>query len=847
MPSEPDRTASRDITASRNGVEEKRQGEAYVGLTSVQATELLARHGLNALPEPRPEALWRRLAAQLHSPLIYILLLALALDLAIWLSRGAQRLPAEALVIGAILAFNAALGVVQERRAERALRHLRRLAAPQTWTRRAGTLARVASHLLVPGDVVRIDGGERVPADATVDRAAGVLVDESTLTGESVPVEKANGAELFAGTLVLRGRAWATVRRTGAHSALGRVAALLASVRPEPTPLERRLERFGARVARYVALLAIALALGGLLAEGWGRIAEVLLFGVAVAVAAVPEGLPAILTVTLAIGVERMARRRAVVRRLAAVEALGSVTVIATDKTGTLTQHELEVRRLEAPDPGRALRAMVLASEADATGPGGDPLERALVQYSAAQGVEPGALHAASPRVSSRPFESNAKFTRASVQDAGAVVSYFKGAPEVLLARCRLRDIERREWNTRVEDAAAGGFRTLGLAVGTGDAEQDLTWLGLALLWDPPRPEVPEALRRARAAGIRVMMLTGDHPATARAVAGALGLQAGPVATGDAVAAADDAALRRLVTEASVFARVNPEHKLRIVAALQAEGEIVAMTGDGVNDAPALKRADVGIAMGQRGSDVSREVADLVLLDDNFATIVDAVEEGRSIYENIQKFVRFLFSTNLSELLVVTIAAFAAFTLDLRDTTGQLLLPLTAAQLLWINLLSDGAPALALGLDRNPGVMSRLPRNPAAPLLDRRSVVFITASGTVKAALALALLGVLWLAGESVPAARTATFAFVAAGQLFYTYPARRGWHTPRANAWVHAAVAVSIGLQALVLTVPSLRIAFDTVPLALGTLGLVAAATALAWVGADLIARYSWRADRPF
>ena len=291
-----------------------------------------------------------------------------------------------------------------------------------------------------------------------------------------------------------------------------------------------------------------------------------------------------------------------------------------------------------------------------------------------------------------------------------------------------------------------------------------------------------------------------------------------------------------------MFARVNPEHKLRIVTALQADGEIVAMTGDGVNDAPALKRADVGIAMGQRGSDVSREVADMVLLDDNFATIVDAVEEGRSIYENIQKFVRFLFSTNLSEVLVVAVAAISAFTLDLRDASGQLLLPLTAAQLLWINMLTDGAPALALGLDRNPGVMSRLPRNPAAPLLDGPSIAFIWVSGTAKAAVALALLGALWVAGESVPAVRTATFAFMAVGQLFYTYPARRSDTAPSRNPWVHWAVAGSLALQVLVLILEPLRAAFDTVPLPPRTVLLVAVAAALAWLGAELIARFSWR-----
>ena len=829
--------ASGSIPQSRQAV------AAFAGLSSADARELLQRFGPNALPEPKPDPFWRRALRQLKSPLIYILLLALALDIGVWVGHGAEGAPVEALVIAAILVLNAALGAGQEQRAERAMGHLRRLAAPQTWTLRDGRLQRIPVDALVPGDVVRLDAGERVPADALITQAAGVLADESTLTGESLPVEKAGGGELFAGTLMVRGRAWAEVRRTGAHSALGRVAGLLVSLRSEPTPLERRMEQFGRGVARYVVVVAVLLAAGGLLAQGWSRGAEALLFGVAVAVAAVPEGLPAILTVTLALGVERMARRRAVVRRLAAVEALGSVTVIATDKTGTLTEHQLEVRQLEAPDRGRALRAMVLASEADAAGLGGDPLERALVEYGAAHGVDAAALHAGAPRYSNRAFDSAAKYTRVTVREDGATASYLKGAPEVLLARCRLGDDERADWERRIVAAAAAGFRTLGLAWAPGEREVDLAWLGLAHLWDPPRAEVPDALRRARAAGIRVIMITGDHPATARTVAATLGLDAGRVATGAELAQLDEAGCRRLVAEAGVFARVDPEHKVRIVAALQAEGEIVAMTGDGVNDAPALQRADVGIAMGQRGSDVSREVADVVLLDDNFATIVAAIEEGRNIYENIQKFVRFLFSTNLSEVLVVAVAALAAFTFDLRDAAGLLLVPLTAAQLLWINLLTDGAPALALGLDRNPDVMRRLPRNPAAPLLDRPSVVFITVSGAVKAALALALLGALWAAGQSVPAARTATFAFMAIGQLFYAYPARRSHGLPLANPWLHAAVAASLLLQVVVLTVPPLQAAFDIVALASGAMVATALAAGLSWLAAELVARLSRRA----
>ncbi len=353
----------------------------------------------------------------------------------------------------------------------------------------------------------------------------------------------------------------------------------------------------------------------------------------------------------------------------------------------------------------------------------------------------------------------------------------------------------------------ADGYRVLAVAWGEGERESHLTWLGLILLWDPPRAEVAAAVREAREAGIRVLMITGDHPGTARTVARGVGIDASRVVTGAELGLLSPEERRRAVREANVFARVTAEQKLSIVEALQAAGEIVAVTGDGVNDAPALKRADVGVAMGQRGSDVSREVADLVLLDDNFATIVAAVEEGRSIYENIQKFIRFLFSTNLSELLVVSGAALAAFLLDLRDAAGSLLLPLTAVQLLWINLVSDGAPALALGLDRNPGVMRRPPRDPRAPLLDRPSLHFVVLSGSSKALVAFAILGLLpRLLGQPLAVAATANFIFMAAGQLLFAYPARRTALRPPSNPVLHVAIAVSFAAQIPLVLVPALR-----------------------------------------
>ncbi len=807
------------------------------GLTSLEAARRLAEHGPNAMPGLTPDPWWRRLLRQFRSPLIYILLFALAVEAAVWIGgRGGP--PWEGLAIAVILALNAGLGGWQEWKAEHALAELERLAAPRAWVVRDGTIRRLPSAELVPGDAVRVEAGDRVPSDLSTVEPENVLVDESLLTGESLPVEKGAGDTLYAGTLVVRGTTYGEVTRTGTESAMGRLVRQVADVRPDPTPLERRLDVFGRRVARWVLGLAAALALGGLVMEGPTQFGRVFLLAVALAVAAVPEGLPAILTVALTLGVQRMARRNAVVRRLTAVEALGSVTVIATDKTGTLTENRLVVRELDSPDPDRALRAMVLASSADAGGGVGDPLELALLAHARAAGVPTEETQAAVERVSTRSFDSVSRFMRVTVRENGAALSYFKGAPEVLLQRSRLSSSDREVWEGRIERAAESGHRVIALAWGDGEREHDLRWLGLVLLWDPPRPEVRDALRQARDAGIRIIMVTGDHGATAVAVARAVGLEERGMITGAALEAMTSAERRRAVREAGIFARVSPAQKLEIVEALKADGEIVAVTGDGVNDAPALKRADVGIAMGQRGSDVSREVADLVLLDDNFATIIGAVEEGRSIYVNIQKFIRFLFSTNLSELLVVVVGAFAALTLGLRESSGELLLPLTAAQLLWINLVTDGAPALALSLDRNPGLMQASPRPPGSALLDRVSLQFIITSGAAKALVALALLGLLPMLGESRDATRTAVFMLVACGQLLFVYPVRRSRPAPLSNPALHLSVVGGLAAQIVMMQLPGLREAFQSVPLAVFGWIAVVAGSITAWAAAELTIR---------
>jgi Ca2+-transporting ATPase len=816
---------------------------ARLGLTSAEAGRRLEEYGPNLLPGKPREPQWRRFVAQFRSPLIYILLVALVVDVGAWAAEGRAGAPLEAVAIGVILLLNAALGAWQERRAEHALARLEDLAAPRVRVFRDGRMVGLPAAELVPGDVLRLEPGDRIAADASVRRSASLSVDESVVTGESMPVHKPDGAELLAGTLVVRGGGDAEVTRTGSRSNLGRLAALLGEVKADPTPLERRLVAFGHRIARWVLILALAIVVGGVLVEGVGNFPHVLVFAVALAVAAVPEGLPAVLTLTLALGVERMARRRAVVRRLAAVEALGSVTVIASDKTGTLTENRMEVREVESPEPDLALRAMVLANDSEPGAAVGDPLELALLHYAERQGQDPAALRAGHPRLRARPFDSESRYMLATVEEPGGPATYLKGAPEVVLERSALSGEERAAWRRMVQSEAENGYRVIALARGAGEAETELAWLGLVMLLDPPRPEVPEAMRRARAAGIRVLMITGDHPATAVTTARLAGMEAGAVITGEAFGALDPEGRARAVREINVFARVSPADKLEIVRLLRRDGEVVAVTGDGVNDAPALKQADVGVAMGQRGSDVAREVADLVLLDDNFATIVAAIEEGRSIYENIQKFIRFLFSTNLSEVLVVAVGAFAAFLLGLRDAAGHLLLPLTAAQLLWINLVTDGAPALALGVDRNPGVMLRGPRDPRAPLLDRPSLRFIVAAGTLKALVAAALLVLLpLLLGAATEVTRTATFTFMAAGQLLFVFPARRTDLLPGPNRMLHLAVGIGFAAQAVVTFVPPVMRAFDVVPGTLPVGAWVAGAILAAWGLAEIASRLVWR-----
>jgi len=809
------------------------------GLSSADAGRRLLKFGPNALPPVKRAAWWRRLLNQFKSALIYLLLLAIVVDLVTWAYAGATRVPVEALAISAVLLLNAGLGLLQEYRSEQALEELARLSAPKIWVLRDGVLVHLNVASLVVGDVVRLDAGDRVPADGSATNATFMRVDESLLTGESVPIEKAEGDELFCGTLLLQGSSELLVTRTGPESAMGRLAGALSEIETGKTPLERSMDDFGARIARYVGALSLLIVVGGLLVDGFERFDQVLMFAVAFAVAIVPEGMPAVVTLVLSFGVQRMARRNAVVRRLSAVEALGAVTVIASDKTGTLTLNRMTVEELHATDEDEALRALALANDADHASSAGDPLERGLYEFVQARGTDVAALRSAHPRISSRPFDTRWKYMRATVvMPSGELRSYLKGALEVVLERVTLTEAERARWLSSGREAAERGCKVIGLACVDGDRETDLSFLGFVTLWDPPRPAAAGAVREAQAAGITAMMLTGDHPATALAIAASVGITSPRALTGADIERMPDAELASSLRDVRVFSRLLPEHKLRIVSALQANGEVVAMTGDGLNDALALKQADVAVAMGERGSDVAREVSDLVLLDDDFGTIVTAVEEGRIIYENLLNFVRFTFSSNVALALVVLGGAIGSLVLGLRGPQGSLLLPLTALQILWINFLGDGPTALALAMDRCRGTMLSPPRARDRSLLDGKTLRFVLLDGFMKGALGLGLLLLMPQLGSSVAATGTSLFLYESVAKLLSAYPARKLGARPARNPWLHGSVLIGAVLGLLCVWLAPVRDVLGLVALSPRELLLVCALLTVTWGSGELAAR---------
>jgi Ca2+-transporting ATPase len=755
------------------------------GLPAAEVERRFGRYGPNVLRASARPCFWRLVLRQLQSLLILILIVAAGVSALI----GDIQ---DTLVILMVVVFNALIGALQEARAERALAALQAMTAPTARVLRAGETQEIPASSLVPGDVALIQSGDLVPADGRLLEGASLQIDESALTGESVPVDKDAQVVLptetaladrvnmlFAGSAVTYGHGRVVLSGTGAATELGRLAAAVSTARPQPTPLERQIAWLG-KLLSLLALGASAavFALGLLRGQPLG---EMFMVGLTLAVAAVPEGLPAVVTIVLALGVQRMASRRAIVRRLSAVEALGATTVICSDKTGTLTLGEMRAtallvggRRLEVIDgelradgrrvepravPGllALLRAAALANNASiGATPTGDPTERALLHLAVALGLDRAAEATSRPRISELPFSSDRKRMATVHRHGDTFVAYVKGAPDHLLGRCDrivgndgerpLTADERVQLQATVDRLASGGLRLLAVAERpldgppAGDAsetptelvERHLTLLGVIGLLDLPRPEVPAALAACREAGIRVVLITGDHAGTATAVADQLGIGDGTALTGSELERLDDAALRRAVESTSVYARVVPRQKMQIVSALQQQGEIAAMTGDGANDAPALRLSDIGVAMGIRGTATAKEAADMVLVDDNFATIVAAIEEGRAIYANLRKTVLYLLSGNLGEVLVL----FLAMALGLP-------LPLLPIQILWINLFTDALPALGLGLEpREPGLMARPPRKKGEPFLPRWTVPLVIVPSILLALVTLATFGV---------------------------------------------------------------------------------------------------------
>ncbi|MDS0261389.1 cation-translocating P-type ATPase [Haloarcula sp. S1CR25-12] len=817
------------------------------GLSADEATRRLADHGHNEVERGGGRGALDILVAQFDSALIWVLVAAAALS--VWAGHAV-----DAVLIAVIVAANGVFGFLQDYRAEESLDALRELTAPTATARRDGEATAVDATSLVPGDIVELSGGDVVPADGRLLEARSLEVDEAALTGESVPVSKGVApvaadtplAErtpmVYKGTNVTRGSGVAVVTATGMDTEVGGIAGELAGTAETDTPLQVELDRLGRVLGIGVVVLA-ALVVPLLLLRGTDPVQSALT-AISLAVAAVPEGLPAVVTLTLALGVRRMADEDALVRRLPAVEALGAVDVICTDKTGTLTEGEMSVSRIwvndsivrpdqsaEPPDAERVdqlLRAGTLCN--DATVEAGDPTERAIVAAARERGIDVATLRAARPRTGEIPFSSERKWMGTVHDDA----VYVKGAPEVVLSKAdrvhtadgprELTEASRDRIHAQVGAFADDALRVL--AVGTAESadvvERDaagdpadvsggLTFLGLVGMIDPAREEVAGAVAATQRAGIDVKMVTGDNARTAAAIGATLGL-GGAVVTGRDVEALTDDQLRDRAESVDIFARTAPEQKVRILRALQAGGHVVAMTGDGVNDAPALKNADIGVAMGVRGTDVAKQASDIVLLDDDYATIERAVERGRAIFDNVWKFVGYLLSANVAEVAIVFIASLL----------GYLVLP--AVQLLWINLLTDGLPALALGVDPRSGdVMERPPRDPERGIVDRGMLGLVGGTGTVSTA---AILGLLFLtlggAPSVTPYVTTMVFTAFVFLEFEKLYVIRWLRETPTlSNRWLAAAVGGSVALQLAVLYTP-LADSFGTVPLGLADWGLI-------------------------
>ena len=895
------------------------------GLSTQEAATRLAKNGPNELQSAPPIPAWRRVLAQFQDPLIYLLLAAIAVALVAWGVEGWVGWPVDAIVIAIVVILNGALGYLEKAKARDAVAALARMTEATSGVMRDGHLVRVPSAQLVTGDLLVLAEGDSVGADARLIQVASLRVQEASLTGESEAVLKdvatlPNAAALgdqlnmvFKGTAVAQGTGRAVVTATGMATQMGAIASLLTATPEEPTPLEKEIRRIGRFLGVAVVIISVVVVGTILLISDIRNTADVvtvLLFGVALAVAAVPEGLPAILSVVLALGVRRMAKRKAIVKKLSSVEALGATTVIATDKTGTLTRAEMTIEQIVTASGSTRVTGVGYAPngqvEVDGAKIADGPLlaeQTALLMYGclagnatlrqvkgAAPGTAPNDKSNGEWQIQGDPTEAAflvaerklgvtelrvKRFARigeiafTSVRkmmstleidhdrrDAALLIT--KGAPDVLLEKCShiqvgtqtvaLDDSRRSQILAQVDAMSDAALRTLAVAfrplvqgeapsadeASNHDLEHNLIWVGTVGMMDPPREEAAVAIREARSAGIRIIMITGDHPRTAARIAADLHISetGQTVLSGLELDALDDAEFAEAVRKTSVYARVSPAHKLRIVAALQADGQVVAMTGDGVNDAPALKAANIGVAMGITGTEVTKEAAKMILADDNFATIVDAVREGRSLFDNIRKFLRYLLSSNMGEVLTVFLGVVGAGVIGLSVSTsegGALVLPLLATQILWLNLITDSWPALAMGIDPpTDDVMARKPRHMNERVIGLHMWAGVFEIGLVIAIVALLTMDMYLPGGLIAPVggtgdianARTAGFTVLVMAHLFQCFNARSetasAFKNLFVNPWLWGAVAISALLQVAVVNVSFLNLAFGTVPLAL-------------------------------
>lgn len=822
------------------------------GITHIDADGRLKHYGPNKLRERERRTALIIFYEQFKS--ILVLLLVFATLLSVYLG-----LYLDAAVIGVIIVLNAFLGLWQEYKAERAIEALKKLTVSKITVLRDGTHHEISVEKLVPGDIIILEEGNKVPADIRLFEVSNLKINESELTGESVPVVKdiktlkdvvlADRKNMaFMGTVISYGRGMGIVVATGMSTEIGKIAKLVEE-REEPTPLQRKLQHFGKDIGVFVLILAIFIFLLGILKEE--KIIDMILTSISLAVAAVPEGLPAVVTLTLTLGTQKMLKRKAVVKRLAAVEALGSVTVICADKTGTMTTNEMTVEKLWCSGKTINVTGVGFEPKGEFLISGkkidykedecldlllkiskmcndsilkdgarwsiiGDPTEGALKVLAKKAHIEEDYR-----RIKEIPFSSERKIMTTIHEYKGDYFAYSKGAPEFILKHCNkiypnksLSSKEKDKIVKIIHGLADDGLRVLGFAYkklgskySISSVESEMIFIGLAGMMDPPRKETKSAIKLCKEAGIKIIMLTGDHPITAKAVASQIGLE-GNVITGDRLDDLTEGELESIIEEDTIFARVSPQHKLRIVEALKNKKHIVAVTGDGVNDAPALKKADIGVAMGIKGTDVAKESSDIILLDDNFNTIVAAIEEGRRIYDNIKKFIRFLLSANFNEMFAVTSAIFLG-----------LPIPFLPTQILWINLVTDGLPALSLGLDSDEkDIMKRKPRNPKEAII-HSSFLFIIITGII--GFIATLVAFVTELPSGLEKARTMAFTTTIMFQLFFVFNCRSEKksvfrNNPFTNKKLIASVAFSILLQLVILYVPFLQILFQTVPLGL-------------------------------